>query len=994
MAFKHFWVQYKLGKISDQAYIKAETFVIGRAPECDLPIPTDVLSRRHLKVYLEEDRIFIKDLGSTNGTFLEGEQLEPNEKYEYQTGNKLYLDANKECVLRITAIYQRDIVDPELEARNAELEKKRAELRSKRSSSRGFGTTNASPNFVANASESVDNIFENLIFITKQARFNKEKQIREAENRSQEMLEKAKEKIETQRSLLEKELLALQVKTRNEANRVINEANEKSRDLVLRAESKARKIREKADVIKQEAAKKGEEKKKEIIKAAEEKHGQIIADAYLQNKKLVEENKKIDEEMHGRREQRLLLEKEIEILKKTFTEHEKLTLESKKSYSDELEKLNSMRGKVENMERRNRDALDVLDEKIPKLEQRASDLNKIISESEVNIRKNETELDRTKKSITEHKKKLETCEEKSLIAEKRLEELNKKVSEIDNSLKRHKEKVEKEIEVNLANAKEKALNMVREAEKEAKAILMDAKEDSSLQLAEAKKESEKIVRDTQTAQSELQGRIDAELKKAKEEADAIYNKADEYHRKIKSEADEYSKRVKKEADDHRKMYKEEAEKYGDRIRQEALEYQKTVHQDADDYDITTRKKADFYQQDRLNKADAYYEKTKKEADEYSTDVRSKVDADVAERRRNLELEVQEAKDKVIVEAEIDAKTLKDMSKQEADTLIESAQKEAKRILSEVKGKASQDLESLQKQIDERKRETDEEIQAIRTHAVQKMEEQKQQLAHEEEERNRIRVLKLRKELNNVLRARISPFLKDVEKIDRVDEIINRSINAIMLDEVYDESFDAENYSDIDPSLEQNRAKRFWTVAGGAVIALLLVWTFKGSILDSVKETGRTVAAQNEKAELEKIEQAQKANDLSAQFNPEMKEEFLPTYTERVMYTKDYLKLEKDVGFQSQWRIELEGFFVDKLRLSENRMVPFFSREKVLIHELGEARETINGNFVDEGKKRLDEIEADFYKRLKKQEGYTQKQIDEIMVFKKEFFEKNKDLFTY
>ena len=69
MAFKHFWVQYKLGGDADQAYVKSESFVIGRAPECDLPIPTDILSRRHLKVYLEDDLMYVMDLGSTNGTF-------------------------------------------------------------------------------------------------------------------------------------------------------------------------------------------------------------------------------------------------------------------------------------------------------------------------------------------------------------------------------------------------------------------------------------------------------------------------------------------------------------------------------------------------------------------------------------------------------------------------------------------------------------------------------------------------------------------------------------------------------------------------------------------------------------------------------------------------------------------------------------------------------------------------------------------------------------
>ena len=88
-------------------------------------------------------------------------------------------------------------------------------------------------------------------------------------------------------------------------------------------------------------------------------------------------------------------------------------------------------------------------------------------------------------------------------------------------------------------------------------------------------------------------------------------------------------------------------------------------------------------------------------------------------------------------------------------------------------------------VENRKKETDQEIQAIRQHAVQKMEEQKKQFESEENERNRIRVLKLHKELDTVLRARITPFLKSEEQMDKVGKIISKSINVVMLDEVDD-----------------------------------------------------------------------------------------------------------------------------------------------------------------------------------------------------------------
>ena len=59
--------------------------VIGRGKEAGLTVPHALVSRRHTEVFEKEGRLFVKDLGSLNGTFvnnnkIEGEQpLEPNQ---------------------------------------------------------------------------------------------------------------------------------------------------------------------------------------------------------------------------------------------------------------------------------------------------------------------------------------------------------------------------------------------------------------------------------------------------------------------------------------------------------------------------------------------------------------------------------------------------------------------------------------------------------------------------------------------------------------------------------------------------------------------------------------------------------------------------------------------------------------------------------------------------------------------------------------------------
>jgi pSer/pThr/pTyr-binding forkhead associated (FHA) protein len=49
--------------------------VVGRSSELDMVLVEDMVSRRHAKISVADDQIFIQDLGSTNGTFVNGEKI-------------------------------------------------------------------------------------------------------------------------------------------------------------------------------------------------------------------------------------------------------------------------------------------------------------------------------------------------------------------------------------------------------------------------------------------------------------------------------------------------------------------------------------------------------------------------------------------------------------------------------------------------------------------------------------------------------------------------------------------------------------------------------------------------------------------------------------------------------------------------------------------------------------------------------------------------------
>jgi pSer/pThr/pTyr-binding forkhead associated (FHA) protein len=55
--------------------VRNKATILGRRPDCELYIPLQVVSRRHCQLSLEEQSLKIRDLRSSNGTFLNGKRI-------------------------------------------------------------------------------------------------------------------------------------------------------------------------------------------------------------------------------------------------------------------------------------------------------------------------------------------------------------------------------------------------------------------------------------------------------------------------------------------------------------------------------------------------------------------------------------------------------------------------------------------------------------------------------------------------------------------------------------------------------------------------------------------------------------------------------------------------------------------------------------------------------------------------------------------------------
>lgn len=92
-----FIVEYVTGALTStleaqtKLVLDGEVFRIGRLTECELEIDLREVSRHHAEIRYDGKRYSVIDLGSTNGTFLNGRGLEANHQHSLTSGDLLQI---------------------------------------------------------------------------------------------------------------------------------------------------------------------------------------------------------------------------------------------------------------------------------------------------------------------------------------------------------------------------------------------------------------------------------------------------------------------------------------------------------------------------------------------------------------------------------------------------------------------------------------------------------------------------------------------------------------------------------------------------------------------------------------------------------------------------------------------------------------------------------------------------------------------------------------
>lgn len=86
------------------------TISIGRSSTNDVVIPNNSISNQHCLIHTKNNKLYISDLNSTNGTYIDGNRLTPNKQYPLNI-NQILILGTEGIQYQITQSYQTEYVD-------------------------------------------------------------------------------------------------------------------------------------------------------------------------------------------------------------------------------------------------------------------------------------------------------------------------------------------------------------------------------------------------------------------------------------------------------------------------------------------------------------------------------------------------------------------------------------------------------------------------------------------------------------------------------------------------------------------------------------------------------------------------------------------------------------------------------------------------------------------------------------------------------------------
>lgn len=910
-------------------------FVIGRSQNADFSIPHPNLSREHVRISLKGDDVWLEDLGSANGTFVQGQRLPAKSTVKIKPHYRVLLGTGSDVMIAFevveyesTNIATKPRGDVDLSA--AHIERTSASLRPAAEAPTSFERSEESGESLPPVSERSRMIPVREVTRTSMTRAKSPKM--ELDYPSNHFPHEVKKEKFAELRIIEAK-----------KQRVLEDIQYKERE-VNDLRSKIRDLREESMQLKQE-----------------------LEDFKRQVQPLTDQKAELEQRLE---ELELIYQEKIDTLESGFLDLKGMLEESHSGRMVDAER--EYKSKSRRLEEDYAEKLLALDTETRQLRFEGEKLRDRLAEE--------------KKSYEEALKRVQV-ESASLEAEHRL---NKVRIETDLAqLQGSKMKLENELE-NARRDREKLqsdFNLTTDLLSNEKTRLEDARtqiEKARLEeeafrrsIEEIKQSEEKNIRRIEELRSQismLEGKasgIELSLKQAELDADAI-------RREGQKATDQYRTSVQAQIEDERVVMRANVE----------AEMQSRLN-------AVENKAAEVLEAARV-RANEIEDVAKGVAERVSIDANAQIDKitfDARTRAEEMTRNAETSAERVLSDANAkyehltsEAVTLAERATAEANTYVERVTADAnarvekvtietnariERVTLEANAQLMANRKSLENELIDARKKADHEVRQLRTSALSEIETTRERETKEFEGRLKSRVKEIGDQIERIVGSKLvsqfgvtmdpvtlKEFSDDIHQV--VGKVIGTSKGSATQSETTLKTVLSVN------SEAQDRAILYWKKMGAAaaivfvlILGRVVAPGFYTKIGDKI---GNAMAVKDNTDAV--VKRMLRERQLAMTFVTEQDRQFRDNYTDNLLYVEGFIDMKDDVESQKSWTLGLNKFFQNELGLTEKAIVQFGSAEGRMMRELIELRKNVTPASSEAGITKMRELEAPFLKEMK------------------------------
>lgn len=182
---------------------------------------------------------------------------------------------------------------------------------------------------------------------------------------------------------------------------------------------------------------------------------------------------------------------------------------------------------------------------------------------------------------------------------------------------------------------------------------------------------------------------------------------------------------------------------------------------------------------------------------------------------------------------------------------------------------------------------------------------------------------------------------------------------------------------VDLIKKKERERMGWLLSGLVAGVCVL---FVGQVI--VRKLSRNKAPiQN----LVEAETKKRQEDLEKRrFNPQQVDELKDSYTDAVIYTKNFVQVYTDEQFQQTLYKELSVYLLKTWRIDEDKSIQLIAVANALVKSLEEKRKQIHPDFINDGIKKMHDLEAEASVKMKDILG-SEVRLESFRTFERDFY---------